>query len=116
MSESKVVAEVRLALSTGPVRLFRNNVGALQDKHGQWVTYGLCVGSSDLIGFKAVNITPDMVGSTVAVFVALEGKTPRGHVTNEQTAFITTVKTMGGIAGIFRSLDEAADILAGVRK
>jgi hypothetical protein len=36
------------------VRLWRNNVGALRDERGRLVTYGLCKGSSDLIGLHQV--------------------------------------------------------------
>ncbi len=111
MSEQQVVQQVRATLSNGPVRLFRNNSGALQDRNGTWVKYGLAVGSSDLIGLKSVTITPDMVGSTVAVFVALEGKSATGRTTEEQDAFLAMVRKAGGIAGVFRSLDDAKGIL-----
>lgn len=115
MSEARVVQEVRANLSNGPVRLFRNNCGALQDKNGTWVRYGLAVGSSDLIGFKSVVVTHDMVGSKVAVFVALEGKSETGRTTEEQDNFLAMVRTAGGMAGVFRSLDDAVDILEGVK-
>lgn len=115
MSESRVVQEVRANLSNGPVRLFRNNVGALQDKNGTWVSYGLAVGSSDLIGLRSVTVTPEMVGSKVAIFVALEGKAKHGRTTEEQDAFLAMVRNAGGIAGVFRSLDDAVDILEGVK-
>lgn len=35
-------------------RLFRNNTGAWKDPSGRIVKYGLCKGSSDLIGWTAV--------------------------------------------------------------
>lgn len=111
MSEQQVVQQVRATLSNGPVRLFRNNSGALQDRNGTWVKYGLAVGSSDLIGLKSVVVTADMVGSTVAVFVALEGKSATGRTTKEQDAFLAMVRNAGGIAGVFRSLDDAKGIL-----
>ena len=111
MSEQATVQAARVKLSNGPVRLFRNNCGALQDKNGTWVRYGLCVGSSDLIGWQTLTVTTDMVGSKVAVFVALEGKSETGSTTSEQTAFISAVESAGGIAGVFRSVDEAAKLL-----
>lgn len=111
MSEQATVQAVRAKLSNGPVRLFRNNTGALQDKRGTWVRYGLATGSSDLIGWRTLTVTTGMVGSKVAVFVALEGKSETGAATQEQTAFIATVKGAGGIAGVFRSVDEARELL-----
>ena len=106
-----LIPETRIQLSNGDVRLWRNNVGRLQDRTGKWVAYGLCVSSSDLIGFKSILVTPDMVGCRLAVFVALEGKVGRDRLTQEQTAFIATVETMGGIAGEFRSVEQAREIL-----
>jgi hypothetical protein len=50
------------------VRLYRNNTGTLRDQHGRPVTFGLAVGSADLIGWTTRTITPDMVGQQVAVF------------------------------------------------
>ena len=40
--------------------LFKNNVGKLRDERGNLVTFGLCKGSSDLIGWTPITITPDM--------------------------------------------------------
>lgn len=112
MSETKLVREIQLALGKEfSVRAWRNNVGVLQDKNGQHVTYGLCPGSSDLIGFKSVKITPEMVGQRVAIFVALEVKSEKGRATPEQWNFIDTVATYGGLAGVVRSLDEARQVL-----
>lgn len=107
--ESAIQQAIRL-LSRGPIRLFRNNTGALKDQGGRLVRYGLCTGSSDLIGWRTITITPDMVGTTVAQFVAIEVK-DRGKPTPEQEAFIATVQAAGGIAGIARSTDDARHIL-----
>lgn len=111
--ETELVANTRLHLSQGDVRLFRNNVGALQDKAGRWVAYGLCPGSSDLIGWRSIEITPEMVGRRVAVFAALEAKAPGERPTWKQHAFLRAVRLHGGLAGDYRSLDEAREILKG---
>jgi hypothetical protein len=111
VSEKETVNAVRATLSHGDTRLFRNNVGALQDKTGRFVTYGLAVGSSDLIGWKSMNITLDMVGEKVAVFVALEGKSEDKAPTEAQRRFLQTVKDAGGIAGVFRSQSDAEHLL-----
>jgi hypothetical protein len=113
MSEQAIQQQIRLELSRGPVRLWRNNVGRLLDQNGRMVTFGLCPGSADLIGYSTVTITPDMVGQTVAVFTAVEVKAPRGRVRPEQAAWLEHVRAAGGRAGIARSVSEAAAIAAG---
>ena len=102
---------IRLALGAGPARLWRNNTGALKDQQGRLVRFGLCPGSSDLIGLRQVVVTPDMVGQTVALFTAIEVK-DQGRATTEQQAFIAMVQQVGGIAGVARSVDDARAILA----
>lgn len=77
---------------------------------------GLCVGSSDIIGWTPIEITPDMVGARVAVFTALEVKTGRLTATDEQERFIAAVRSAGGIAGVVRSDTDALSlILAPIR-
>ena len=112
--ESVLVTTARLEYAGDPtVRIFRNNVGMLQDINGKYVRYGLATGSSDLIGFKSVKITPDMVGQYVAIFVAAEGKAMKKYATTEQRAFIQMVGEMGGRSGIFRTVEEFKDIVEG---
>jgi hypothetical protein len=111
MTESELVYEVRKELSRGDVRLFRNNVGVYEDAAGNWVSYGLAVGSSDLIGFKRHVIMPRDVGNEVAIFTALECKGPRGRVTAPQQAFIDMVLAAGGTAGVVKSVAEAHRLL-----
>lgn len=110
-SEQTIQQQIRLACSRGPVRLWRNNTGTLRDQHGRPVTFGLCPGSADLIGFHTVTITPEMVGQRLAVFAAVEVKAERGRPTPEQTAFLEHVTAAGGLAGIARSVEEAEAIL-----
>ena len=110
-SEQTIQQQIRLACSRGPVRLWRNNVGRLLDQQGRMVTFGLCPGSADLIGFHTVTITPEMVGQQLAVFAAVEVKAPKGRPTPEQTAFLEHVAAAGGLAGIARSVEEAEAIL-----
>lgn len=109
-NEGRVQNAIRLALGRGLVRLFRNNTGALKDQQGRMVTFGLCKGSSDLIGWRSITIGPEHVGRTLAVFVAIEVK-DRGRATPEQLAFIKATREAGGIAGVARSIEEAQAIL-----
>jgi hypothetical protein len=107
--ERKIQSEIQLA-ANGPARLWRNNVGALRDAQGQLVRYGLCPGSSDLIGYRTITITPEMVGRRLAVFAAVEVK-DRGQPTEQQTNFINLVQQAGGLAGVARSVPDALSIL-----
>jgi hypothetical protein len=110
-SEHEIQQRIRLACGRGPVRLWRNNTGALVDHQGRFVRFGLCKGSSDLIGLRALEVTPEMVGQQIAQFVALEIKTPQGVVSPEQRAFLTLVQQLGGVAAVCRSIEEAQAVL-----
>ncbi len=112
-SEQTIQQSIRLACSRGPVRLWRNNVGRLLDQQGRPVTFGLCPGSADLVGYSTVTITPDMVGQTVAVFTAVEVKAPTGRPTPQQTAWLEHIRAAGGRAGIARSVEDAQRIVLG---
>lgn len=109
-------------------RLFRNNVGtgwtgkvtrkpdgSITIRNPRPLHAGLAVGSGDLIGWVPVEITPDMVGQTVAVFASVETKTLRGRVTQGQVAWAKAVARAGGRSGIARS-DADLDNILGVVK
>lgn len=102
MREQSILQRVQLDASRRGYRLFRNNVGQLLDGRGVPVRYGLCPGSSDLIGWRELVITADMVGHTVAQFVAVEVKTPTGKATAQQMQFLESVAASGGVAVIAR--------------
>src|SRR5687768_7293599 len=109
--EQKVQAAIRASCGAEPsVVLYRNQVGnAMYNINGRtWrVPYGLCQGSSDLIGWKSLVITPDMVGTTLAQFVAIEVKGAKGRVKPEQKLFLALVERSGGLAGVARSEEDA---------
>lgn len=111
-SEQTIQQHIRLACSIGSCRLFRNNTGTLRDANGRPVTFGLCKGSADLIGWSSRTITEDMVGQQIAVFTSIEVKSSSGRVKPEQQAWIQAVAAAGGIAGIARSVGEAMDLLS----
>ena len=113
MSEQAIQQRIRLALSRGATRLWRNNTGMLTDANGRPVRFGLCPGSADLIGYTTIEVTPDMVGQRLAVFTAVEVKTQTGRPTAEQAAFLEHVRQAGGRAGIARSIDDAHRITEG---
>lgn len=110
--ETEILQQIRLtAGGVSGVRLFRNSIGVARFDNGATIPYGLCVGSSDLIGWRSVRITPGMVGKTIAAFVAIEVKTPTGRTTPEQSNFIQAVRKAGGMAGIATSPTEAMGII-----
>ena len=93
------------------MRLWRNNTGALVDQQGRFVRFGLCKGSSDLIGLRSLQITPELVGQRLAQFVALEIKTGSGTVRPEQRAFLRLVHQLGGVGAVCRSIEQAQAVL-----
>jgi hypothetical protein len=107
MTEQQIQQHIRLTCSTGATRLFRNNTGTLKDQHGRPVQFGLCKGSADLIGWRTVTVTPEMVGTTVAVFTSIEVKTATGRLRPEQQQWLDAVQAAGGIAGVARSVEDA---------
>ena len=111
--ERDVLDDVRAALNALPlVSLYRNNRGEVMLPSGGRLRYGVGPnGAGDLIGWTTVRVTPDMVGSYIAVFVNIEVKAPKLNATPEQSAFIDRVIAAGGIAGVARSASEAEAIL-----
>lgn len=118
-NERDILNPLLKAASAAGARLFRQNtgvgwVGRMVSNKGGTVMLagarplhaGLCKGSSDVIGWTPVVITPDMVGKTVAVFTALELKTPGVATTDEQRRFVEAVRAGGGFAQVVRSVDE----------
>jgi len=108
MGETKLMRELQLAVSKAGGRIFRNNVGCLQDARGRWVKYGVGGnGGSDLIGFVPIKITTAMVGKTMAVFAAIECKFGKNVATKEQEKFIKMVQAHNGIGICAYSVEEA---------
>jgi hypothetical protein len=89
----------------------RDNVISL--KNPRRMEFGLTKGACDLIGWKTVTITSDMVGKQIAQFIGIEVKTPVGRLQPGQGIFIGNVNEAGGIAGIARSPEEARRLICG---
>ena len=132
MSEQKILKETLLKFSTLGGRIFRNNVGTAWIGSSKFINKsqmikvnpqdvvvrkarplhaGLCKGSSDAIGWMPVTITKEMVGQKIAVFTAVEVKTAKVRITEEQRNFIDKVKEDGGIAFV---LKKSSDLLVGL--
>ena len=95
MKESEIMKAIMIEASRLGARLFRNNVGVLRDNRGNYIRYGLCPGSSDLVGW-----TPE------GRFLAVEIKRPGKYPTPMQEAFLQAISQSGGRAFVAHSLDE----------
>ncbi len=98
-SEPNIQNDIMLALSQAGCLIWRNNTGVLKDKTGRPIKFGLCNGSSDLIG-----VAKD------GRFLAVEVKAEGGRVRPDQAMFIEAVRRAGGRAGVARSVGEALKI------
>ena len=112
--ETTLQQEIRLALGQLPdLRMFRNQVGQLPDlRTGRPVQFGLAKGSSDLIGFKTIEVTSDMVGQKLAVFTSIVVKTAKGKLSPMQHNWLSCVRKAGGITGVARSVQDAIQIIS----
>jgi hypothetical protein len=126
MLEAAVQTHTRLELARAGALVWRNNVGACEDKSGRIIRYGLCnesaqmnraVKSSDLVGVMPVVVTPDMVGKTVGLFLAVECKHSDWHMTPgdqraaAQLRYIELVRSVGGIGGFITDPAQVAGLL-----
>lgn len=112
-AETDLQQRIRLALGLRPdLRLYRNQTGQLPDpKTGRPVQFGLARGSADLVGWRTIEVTPDMVGQRLAVFTSIEVKTSTGRLTPQQRNWMQAVHAAGGIAGVARSVGDALRIV-----
>lgn len=77
--------------------LFNNPTGESTDINGSHIKYGLCPGSSDLIGWRSVDID----GEQVAQFCAVEIKTlSYPSLTKKQANFLFQVLMAGGYSAV----------------
>lgn len=79
--------------------------GVVDPRGTYTVSYGLCVGSADLIG---------VVGPQ-GRFLAIEIKPPGAYPTPEQRRFLALVRRMGGVSGVAHNEDEAAALVVEAR-
>lgn len=122
MSEKTLLNEMQLIASRSKrCVLFRNNVGQgwagriIERTSARLVLTdfrplqaGLVKGSSDLIGWTVVTITPEMVGRKIAVFTAFEAKTKTVKLSDAQMIFLNRVIESGGIAAEIRTPEQIA--------
>ena len=126
MREAAVQSATQIAVARTGSLIWRNNSGACEDKNGRIIRYGLghtsaqqvrSWASSDLIGIVPVTITPEMVGQTLGVFLALEVKKPGWHLTPgdqramAQLKFLELVRSVGGIASFVTDPAQVSGII-----
>lgn len=119
MSERQAMNANLVKLSKEGFRLFRNNVGKAWSgkstfikkittvtlepgdvlvRRARRIHFGLLKGSGDMIGYKTVKITEDMVGQEIAIFTSVEQKVKRGKRSQEQVDWDAAIKRAGGIS------------------
>ena len=126
MNENNIQKRIMLTVSKLGTKIFRNNVGtawngksyATKDgkrviENARCIRFGLCVGSSDLIGYTEKTITPEMVGKKVAIFTAIEVKKKGGKQSPDQKNFIKRLNDAGGLGGFAYSEADAVAIVEG---
>lgn len=113
--EGRIQAEIQLALSEAGCTVFRNETagawvgrkvgttskGDIILRNARLIEFGLCKGSSDLVGWTGNG-----------TFLAIEVKTPTGRVEPEQQNFIDNARRAGAVAGVCRSVDDALQLIA----
>lgn len=125
MSESDLYPQIIGAHSRGPTRLFRQQsclawAGKVISRtattitlaHPHAIKFG-APGIADLGGLTSHVVTEADLGSKLAIAVQIECKAGRAKATDEQAAFIAMVRGLGGRAGVARSTEDAALIIAG---
>ncbi len=130
--EGTIQAAIRHAWDALPyVQCWRNNTGQLKNDRGQKVSYGLALGSSDLIGEVEVEALIDgeavynsggIAGYTngarsmkIGRFFAFEVKRPGQEPTPDQRIFLEVVARRGGAAGWGTSVDDAMRFIEAAR-
>lgn len=83
---------------------WRCNSGRVQTRKGSWVTL-------------SPSGTPDIVGMTVnATFLALELKTTKGKLSDDQADWLFRASQLGAICGVARSESDIQDFVERVKE
>jgi hypothetical protein len=81
---------------------WRNSVGSVQIRPGQWYRFGK-IGSSDILGV--------LLGGKI---LAIECKAERGRLSPEQKQFLAEIRDLGGLSVTVRDWHELDAALRGV--
>ncbi len=103
MAENVTQAEILLSIGRIPGMLaWRNNSGALPDKTGRLIRYGL-IGS------------PDILACFRGQFIGIEVKSAAGKQREAQINFQRAFEKAGGLYVVARSVDDVLNALPGAR-
>jgi hypothetical protein len=130
VKETDLMHVIQAELCRDPmVRLFRNNVGngwagddpryyvdemgarRVSLRNYRRIQFGLGPGTADLIGGKSVLVTPEMVGRRVFIFASPEVKGEHGRPTEQQKTFLHVIRSLGGLADVVRSVEDAREVM-----
>lgn len=114
--------DVKLALKKklngrSDTRIYSNPRGKTLTEYGAVLEFGCGgTGAPDFLGFHQVEITPEMVGKKIAVFLAIEAKKPGGKTDKErleqQERWLRIAAGFGAIAGFAQSAQDAQKIIS----
>lgn len=112
VASSRLVDEVRLSVSEADAVTFRNNVGLAYHQDGSATPYGIGgKGGADLIGIAPWVSEHGPLG----LFMAIEVKSGRGRLTQEQRQFLEMIALRRGVAIEARTPEGVADLLNRLR-
>lgn len=99
MSETEILQNILLTLGARPdlCRIWRNNTGALPDKNGRMIKFGI-PGSPDILGIL-----------TTGQWLGIEVKAEKGRQSEQQKRFQTMIERFNGVYILARSVQEAID-------
>lgn len=129
MSETDFIKKMLLESNDADCVLYRNNTGIgwagtfmgrdgagnVVLKNARPLHAGLCTGSSDAIGWANVIVTPEMLGRSLAVFLAVEAKSRRGATSADQIRFLHNVNRARGIGIVLRDGESIVERIADAR-
>lgn len=122
MTEHDIQNSIRIALSRNGIYTERSNAGKFWGgkviaHDGKRVVIenptqivGAVAGTSDLIGFRSLQVTQDMVGKTIAQFIAIEVKKPGERPRENQIAYLNMVNKRGGVGIWVDNVDKVEGI------
>lgn len=116
MSEKNIQNACFLALGSRPdVLIFRQQSGVFRAMDSDRIIKVGVPGMSDALAVVSVEITPDMVGKTVAVAAFPEFKTSRGRQADAQHNFQNAVRARGAVYRLIRSVDDIQSMVDDIK-
>lgn len=119
--ESDIVRDVLVSVNRiAGVRAGRNNVGTITDSRGIPVSFGLGVGSPDIVGIISIGGVQSAFGGErlhecmpLAFAFGLEVKQPGKYATRDQRAWHATFARRGVFSSVVRCGEEAERVVIG---